>query len=152
MDKAGVLGMALKFTTTDQLFRSVLWRQEGEKTANFKDFMTNLSKNTVMFAAFAGMEKFLNTTIIARFAPKNAPPTTKIQIGKLAVLSVGDITVMQALHAAETGELEWDWKSAFSALALRGAVSAFPRLQKKFENYRQRKVASPNTKAPDNVA
>lgn len=131
-----MIGSAFTFTSVDQMLRSAIWTQSGEKTANFSDFMTNFSKNTAMFAAFGGMERFLNKTIVSRFVPKDVPPTTKVKIGELAVLSAGDIAVMQALHAAENGKLEWDWTSVFMALIFRtGATSVesvFPRLLDRF--------------------
>lgn len=121
--------------------RSWVWQQNGEKTANFGDFMVNLSKNTAMFAAFGGMERFLNKTIVSRFVPKDVPPTTKVKIGELAVLSAGDIAVMQALHAAENGKLEWSWGAAFSALVFRAGVTSvekiFPRLMEKFKKLKE---------------
>lgn len=54
------------------------------------------------------------------------------------ILSAGDIAVMQALHAVETGKLEWDWTAAFSALVMRVGITAagkmFPRLSAKSKN------------------
>lgn len=50
-------------------------------------------------------------------------------------LTTGDILIMQALYAAETGELEWDWFAVFQAVALRTGMQIsqhFPNLSKKF--------------------
>jgi hypothetical protein len=128
---------ALKFTTADALIREVtrgVWDQFG-----FKDFADKLALNGVMFGAFAGMEKFISgpilTKITQKFGIENAVATFSLN---WVVLTAWDIGVMQALHAAETGKFEWDWMSAYQALAFRIGMKwtekILPRLSAKFND------------------
>ncbi len=138
-----VAAESLKFTTADVFLRST-FRSEGE-LSGFHNFATHLAKNTVMFGAFAGMERYLSGPL-KDFILKSAKienSLATLTIGT-SVLTVGDVGVMQALYAAEQGKLEWDWKSAFQALAFRVGMKGgekvpdilkqkFPKLAQKYE-------------------
>lgn len=73
-----------------------------------------------MFGAFVGMEKFVSAPVLAGLMNKLGVQNgaAKFALGS-TVLTGGDIAVMQTLHAAETGELEWDTHSVIQALAFR---------------------------------
>jgi hypothetical protein len=127
---------ALKFTTADALIRNVT-RNEGDRSG-FYDFANKLAINTVMFGAFAGMEKFISgptrDLLINNFNVSNT--AAKFALGT-TVLTAWDIAVMQWLHAAETGRLEWDWMSVYQALVFRVGMKwtekLFPKLSAKYE-------------------
>lgn len=154
---------AFVFTTSDTVLRQVGLGSDGDRKLSadvgrsFADFAENLAKNTAMFAAFAGMEKFAGG-VYSKLVSNKIPENLKIlqvpvkETGSLVTLTAGDIAVMQALHAAETGKMEWDWGAAFSALVFRaGATSVekiLPKLMDKFRNKNPEKQA----KNVDNIA
>lgn len=89
---------------------------------SFSNFTENLAKNTAMFAAFAGMERFIGGTYSKVFA--NVTPSTKIghitlEGGRIASLTAGDIAAIHLMHAVETGKFEAGWEMVFVALAFR---------------------------------
>lgn len=49
---------------------------DGEETFSIPDFMTDLAKNTAMFAAFAGTEKLLTPIARSRFMAGMPEQTT----------------------------------------------------------------------------
>lgn len=133
----GVVHNALVFTTTETAIRS-LWPDSlsysaGEK-GGFVHFLDNMSKNTVLFGSFVGMEKFLTSGIISKIPFIRAlkvNPSQTISIGNALKLSAGDIAVIHALYAAENGKLESDWKILAGIVVLR-RFSFFPKLHERF--------------------
>lgn len=121
---------AMKFTTIDASLREII-RKEGE-VSWFENFFEKLGTNIVVFQAFAGMEKFWQS-LPKKFG--GIDPNKPAFISDTLKLTTGDILIMQALYAAETGELEWDWFAVFQAIALRTGIQIsqhFPNLSKKF--------------------
>ena len=115
---------ALKFTTLDAFIRNRV-RAPGEVDW-FDEFIKKLSTNFVMFWAFAGMEKVIGKLLPVWIAKAE---WFQIQNGvKLLAFTSWDVAVMQALHAAETGNIEWDWMSAFQALAFRVGMKGTQKL------------------------
>lgn len=133
----GTVGTAVAqgvmFTSADALLRHSPLGSFGDKKG-FANFLDNTAKNTVMFASFAGMEKFLTSEALGKVpvlrAMKVDPSKTMI-VRDTIRLSTGDIAVLQALHAAETGKLETDWKALAAVVAFRG-MTQFPNLLKRF--------------------
>ncbi len=135
---------ALKFTTADAVIRAST-RSEWEKSSlGFEQFMTNLAKNTAMFTAFASVEKFMNVQALDRikwgFGLKDS--NKLFVLLDLPALTVGDIAVMQAMHAAETGKFELDMLGVYQGLAFRVGMKGTEWLIKQFPNisekFRQR--------------
>lgn len=140
--RAQALWQAAKFTTADALLRSIT-RSEGEKSSwEFDVFFKNLATNAVMFKAFAAVEGFLNVQVLNRikgkFGLQNNAKT--YMLADFPVLTAGDIAVMQAMHAAETGNLEFDMLWALQGMAFRigfrgteSLIKTFPNLAEKFK-------------------
>ncbi len=63
---------------------------------------------------------------------------------------------MQALHAAETGKLEWDWTAAFCAIGLRigmaAAESHFPKLFERYSKFSAEQKAEIRKRQADILA
>ncbi len=135
----GALYQGVVFTTADAALRSTFLGSDGDRKG-FANFMDNALKNSAMFASFAGMEKFLTSEAIRKIpfirgmkVDPNQPVTFRNAVGNTVKLSVGDIAVMQALYAAETGKLETDWKALAAIVTFRGLTQIFPNIMAKAE-------------------
>lgn len=123
------------FTASQETLHA-LFPQQGDQTVDFFRFAESVGKNTAMFAAFAGMEKFVTGPWVERYLKGVSAATPIGKIGETLTLTAGDVAAMQILHAAETGNLEFGWEALFVALAFRigmkGASERFPKLKEKF--------------------
>jgi hypothetical protein len=102
-----------------------------------------------MFTAFAGVEKFLNVQVVNRikgkFGMKNNMKT--YMLADYPVLTAGDIAVMQAMHAVETGKIPYDsekgefhidWLGVFQGMAFRIGMRGTESLVANFPNFAQK--------------